>query len=203
MTTPNPFADQGNVFAAPAAQPAAQAPAAANANVFAAPAQTQAAPAGYAPAPVPAPAAQPAQAAPPEHAPAAGVTTMKRDPFSDPAGPGSGDRITDLVGELLLIKPLDISRQIKTTIGEADAVRADVGILSGARAGEVSRGMLVFQRALFRDLEQSLNDPNAQFVLARLSIGEAKGNKSAPYIFLTASDADKTLARQFLAVKNL
>ncbi len=127
--------------------------------------------------------------------PAAGA-----DPFDMPSGPGSGERITDLLGELLLVKPLEYLQGIQTKLGETDAIRADVAILSGDRQGDLSSGMLVFQIALMRDLMRVLDGPNP-YLLGRLGLGQEKSGKSAPYIFEPPTDEDKVLARQYLSAQ--
>lgn len=122
------------------------------------------------------------------------------DPFDMPSGPGSGERITDLMGELLLVKPLEYLQGINTKLGPTDAIRADVAILSGDRQGDLSQGMLIFQIALMRDLMRVLEGPNP-YLLGRLGLGEEKAGKSAPYIFEQPTDEDRVLARQYLAAQ--
>lgn len=120
------------------------------------------------------------------------------DPFAMPSGPGSGEKITDFVGELLLVRPEALVPNISTRIGVADAIRADVVPLSGERAGESLDGVLVFQTALMRDLTRVLDGPSP-YLLGRLAMGEAKSGKSAPYIFDTPDEDDKAAARSYLA----
>jgi hypothetical protein len=127
------------------------------------------------------------------------------DPFADPAGPGSGDRIADMVGCLLLCKPTEFIPQFDTVQGPCDTIRMDAVILLDARGavvGRIADGVLVFQRALVRDLKAVLEGPSP-YLIGRLGMGEKKGNKSAPYLFGKATDADKDLARQFLAARQL
>lgn len=125
------------------------------------------------------------------------------DPFGDPAGPGSGERIADMVGSLLLVKPTEYIAEMTTRSGTTDAVRADIAVLDETDdAGRIADGVLVFQMALKRDLEKIMDGPST-YLLGRLVMGEAKQGKNAPYIFEMATDADKALARQFLAVQKL
>lgn len=126
------------------------------------------------------------------------ATKSGGDPFDMPSGPGSGEKITDFMGELLLVKPLELLEGITTSIGIADAIRADVVILSGDRQGDLVDGVLVFQTALRRDLGRILDGPSP-FLLGRLGKGAAKAGKSAPFIFEQPEDEDKDLARQYLA----
>jgi len=138
--------------------------------------------------------AQPTFSDPPSTTPQAPAN----DPFADPSGPGSGERISDMVGCLLLCKPVDFIPQFGTANGPCDTIRADIAILDNTQnPGYVAEGILVFQSALVRDLNRVLKGP-VPYLLGRLARGEARGNKSAPYIFAKASDEEKTLAGQFL-----
>lgn len=121
------------------------------------------------------------------------------DPFSSPPGV-SGEKITDFVGVLMLVKPTEYIESMDTSIGTTDVVRADVALLDGDRAGDQIEDMLVFQTALKRDLTRVLDgDPSKPFVLARLGKGQAKKGKSAPFIFNQPEDEDVAIARAFLA----
>lgn len=123
------------------------------------------------------------------------------DPFASPSGPGSGEKITDYVGELLLVTPEELIENMETSIGTADAVRCNMAVLTGESAGHICEGILVFQTALRRDLIRILDSPNASMLLGRLGKGEAKKGKSAPYIFEQPTDEEKVTARQFLAAQ--
>lgn len=134
--------------------------------------------------------------------PAAAERTAGQDPFAMPSGPGSGDKITDYIGELLLVKPEELIEGLSTSIGVSDAIRVDVAVLSGDAMGTTSEGMLVFQTALMRDLKKVLNGPSP-YLLGRLGKGVAKQGKSAPFIFNQPDEEEMELARQFLAVNTL
>lgn len=157
------------------------------ANPFAAKRSTPAA------APADAPAFDTADSTKPAPAKATGG-----DPFAMPSGPGSGEKVTDYLGELLLVKPLELLENIQTSIGNADAIRADVVVLTGDNPGHVAEGVLVFQTALMRDLKRILEGPSP-LLLGRLGKGTAKAGKSAPFIFEQPDEAEQTLARQYLA----
>lgn len=122
------------------------------------------------------------------------------DPFDMPSGPGSGDKITDFEGHLLLVTPREVMHEMQTSIGKTDAVRADVVVIDGPEGVYESDGVLVFQQALRRDLLRIIEGPSTM-LLGRLGKGEAKAGKSAPYIFEQPTDDDKALARKFLASK--
>lgn len=130
--------------------------------------------------------------APEATAPAAGG-----DPFSTPTG-GGGAKVADYFGNLLLVKPLELIKDMQTSIGTSDAMRADAYILDGTIPGEEVTDMLFFQQALRRDLERTLRG-GSPFLLGRLGRGTAKQGKSAPWIFESPTEQDQALARQFLA----
>lgn len=121
------------------------------------------------------------------------------DPFSV-AGGFSDGKITDYLGELLLVKPTEVIEEMDTEIGTAkDVVRADVTVLSGDEAGETFEDMLVFQVALKRALIKVLDGPNP-FLLGRLGKGAKKAGKSAPYIFETPTPEDVAAGRAHLGL---
>lgn len=119
------------------------------------------------------------------------------DPFADPTGPGSGEKITSFLGYLLLVKPLEYIPTMDTSNGPSDAVRADVVLIDGPQPGYTARAIYVFQKGLKRDLRAAL-DGQRPFMLGRLAMGEAKPGKNAPYIFLSANDTEKGWAQTWL-----
>jgi hypothetical protein len=131
----------------------------------------------------------------PAPAPAAGG-----DPFSDPM-PSSQIKFKDLLGRLVICKPLEIIAEI-TAEGikdpAKDVVRCNIAVLDGDKPGAVFANMLVFQTAPKRDLGDIFRDPAKSLLIGRIAIGEKKGNKSAPYYFTKATDAERTLGVQFL-----
>lgn len=130
----------------------------------------------------------------------AGAAAPDGDPFATPAGPGSGEKITDFEGHLLLVTPTEHVEGMDTSIGKSDVVRADMVVLDGDRPGYEVPDILVFQTALRRDLLRVLNG-TAPMMLGRLGRGTAKQGKSAPWIFAPPTDEDKTLARQYLEAR--
>lgn len=169
--------------------------------------------------PVAAPPAQPAYQPPVQHAapvaspqpPAAPVSAVKAqpdgfaaagmdaDPFALPQGPGSGEKITDFLGELVLVRPHELVVGIQTKRGPADAIRADVVVLTGDQQGHKAENILIFQIALKRDLTRILEDGH-KWLLGRLEMGQEKPGKNAPYVFNRPTEADAVLARQWMAV---
>lgn len=193
MTTANPFA------AAPAQQ---QAPAAQSPFQQAAPAQEQQAPPQqFQQTPQPTFQAPPQQAAPQQAAPQPS-TLSAGDPFADPVGVSS-EQIKDMVGSLLLLKPTEYIPSMTTKKGVTDAIRADVAVLDNTQEpGHIARGVLVFQVVLKRELKVVLDGPDT-YQIGRLVMGAETDGKSAPYLFQIATDEEKNLARQFLAVTRL
>lgn len=129
-------------------------------------------------------------------APAAG------DPFSDPSGPSSGSKVSDLLGRLVLIRPLEIIPSMATSASKDPAenvVRANVAVLDDpAQPGRVIENMLFFQNALKRDLGDIYRDAGKSLLIGRVAMGEKRGNNSAPYLFTRATDQEKVTAKQFL-----
>lgn len=122
------------------------------------------------------------------------------DPFSLPSGGGSEVKITEFVGELMLVKPTEFLPDFATSFGETDTIRADVTFLTGERQGDTEEEMLIFQRPLVRALKKVHEGPNP-FLLGRLGKGTARQGQSAPYIFEVPDDDDVTLAQQYLAAQ--
>ena len=186
----NPFA---GAAAAPQTTPAAQP--AAGANPFGG---GQAAPAAQ-PAPQQAPPAADAFAAPPSTTPEPAAPAAGGDPFGMPSGGGSGSKIADDLGQALLVRPTELRENMTTSHGITDAIQADWIVLTGPEAGQVREGSLVFQIALVGDLKKILANPATPFMVGVLVKGEAKGNKSAPFLFATPDEAQVALARQAAA----
>jgi len=117
------------------------------------------------------------------------------DQFTDP---GSTDKLTlpDLLGSLLLFTVDSVEHAIPTTFGESDAVRCTVVALDGDLAGTEWPDTLVFPRVLQGQLRGQAGGGR---VLGRLSQGVAKPGQSPPWKLEPASDADKDVARTYLA----
>lgn len=120
------------------------------------------------------------------------------DPFSTPPG-ASEFKISDFLGELVLVTPTEVIEEMVTEVGTTDAIRADVVPLTGEHANETCEDMLVFQLALKRALRKTIDGPNP-YLLGRLTKGTAKAGKSAPYLFAQPSEDDMVLARKFLGI---
>lgn len=170
-------------------------------NPFATPALTievPTPPAAPAVTPVSAPAAP---AVPPVTAkPEAPKNLGMGDPFAAPKGIGDGERITDFVGNLLLVKPTEFISQMGTSQGPSDAVRCDIAVLDDpAEPGKIVIGVLLFQQALRREAKAILDGP-LPYLLGRLNKGTT-GNNNTLYTFQEANEAEVAIARQFLAAR--
>lgn len=125
---------------------------------------------------------------------------MSNDPFSN-AGSGSGASITDFEGRLLLLTPteyLDGDDKVKTEYGDKDVVVTDLVALDGDEVQEES-GVYVFQGKLIGALKRNVGKKP---VLGRLGRGTpAKKGQAKPWELQPATEADKQIARDYLARK--
>jgi hypothetical protein len=115
--------------------------------------------------------------------------------FATPAAPGSGVVWADLAGRLLLIEPHSVEQGIKTSFGDATAVRADVHVLDGEPADYLDT--LVFPKVLGSQLAKSLG----QQVLGRLGQGAAKPGQSPPWLLLAPDANDTAIANAWVAAR--
>lgn len=122
------------------------------------------------------------------------------DPFAAPKGIGDGERITDFIDRLLLVKPTEFISQMGTSQGPSDAVRVDMAVLDDAEEpGKVVIGVLLFQQALKREAKGIL-EGDLPYLLGRLNKGKT-GNGNDLYTFVAANEDEVNIARQFLAAR--
>lgn len=121
---------------------------------------------------------------------------MSDDQFDDP---GSADQLDlDAVeGNLLLVKPIQQLTGINTAFGAKDAVESDVHVLDGNLAGEVLRGAYIFPLVMQGQVKS--NAGTGRFNLGRVGKGTPKPGQKPPWKLLDPTDADKELARRYLA----
>lgn len=153
-----------------AAAPAAPAPAAP------APAATQAAPAAGA-------------IAQPDGTPA--VSNLS-DMFNNGTAVG-GDKLQDDHGAAVLIRPVSFTEAMSTQHGPTDAIQADWIVLDGPNQGQVRQG-LVFPSVIVKALKNALD--RRQLSVGVVARGEARGNKSAPWLLEPLADDQLSLAGQ-------
>lgn len=121
------------------------------------------------------------------------------DGFTDP-GERSNFKLADHEGALLLITPRSLEEAIETAFGEADAIKADVVVLTDTngkrlKAPEEEAGVLIFQRVVIGQLEESIGKSR---VLGTIGRGVAKKGQDAPFIIEVPTDDEKDIARAYL-----
>jgi len=168
----------------------------------------------------------PATAPLPPTAPA--PVTDDGDPFSGPAPQEArGPRLREMYGRLLLIIPHKLEEGIPNRLdprgGTQDRMTADVVILDGGSvsyggkpeatppkphtkvAGTPHKNSRMFISAVGmisqcrEALAKKIRSGQPGMVLGRLSVGEAKGDQNPPYMLTPPTDADKAVARAYLA----
>jgi hypothetical protein len=195
MTQANPFADPETIATAPAV--------------------------AQAPAPAPAPATPVTASVAPQN------TTTDVDPFDSPAPQEPrGPRIRDLYGRLLLIVPKRLEESVPNRLQPGttqDRMTADVIVLDGgpiayggrpeqvppvphdktAAVPHKTANQYVSNRGLISQCRLALAAKatgGPGMVLGRLGVGKpGEDGQNAPYILSLPTDADKALARQYLA----
>ena len=121
---------------------------------------------------------------------------MSNDDFD---GPGSTISLPyeEVKGALLMITPHVQEKAIPTEFGENDAIRADIVVLDGPSAGEEYPDTLIFPRVLQSQIRRNVGTGRRN--LGRLGQGVKKPGKSAPWELGEPSEADKAIARAYLA----
>lgn len=121
------------------------------------------------------------------------------DEFGDP-GERSNFKLADHEGAVLLITPRSLEEDIETSFGNADAIKADIVVLSktnGKRLAEPEEhsGVLIFQRVVIGQLEEKVGVGRVVGVIGR---GVAKKGQDAPFLIELATDEQKSWARDYL-----
>lgn len=123
---------------------------------------------------------------------------MSDDPFE---APGSGELFNWEAHNrrLLLIKPKSVETGVKTVHGEKDAVRGDIVVLGepGAGPDEVVRDTLIFPGFIQGQVRGHIG--TGRMTLGRLGQGEATRGQKAPWLLSDPTEADKAVARAYLA----
>ncbi|HLS01263.1 MAG TPA: hypothetical protein VK054_04675 [Beutenbergiaceae bacterium] len=109
---------------------------------------------------------------------------MTTNPFATPAPPSEGIKWADYLNRLLVIEPLSDEKGLKTSFGDADAVRANVYVIDGNP--EDYTDTLVFPKILANQLRPKIGEK----VIGRLTQGQAKPGQSAPWMLADASPDD-------------
>ena len=116
--------------------------------------------------------------------------------FASPAS-ATGIEWATLKGALLMIHVTEVVKDIQTSYGVTDAVRATVTPVDGESAGAAYEDTLVFPRALKAQLAPNVG----KTVLGRLGQGQAKPGQSAPWLLTEASADDQKTAAAFVAAQ--
>lgn len=119
---------------------------------------------------------------------------MATDPFAPPGG-GNFD-VRALKGSLVLITPLSHEQGVKTIHGEKDAIKANVAVLDGDLSGDDISDALIFQGRLIGQLKGRVGKG---MVLGRIGQGVAEKGKNPPWLLEDPTEADKALARAYVA----
>lgn len=115
--------------------------------------------------------------------------------FISAAPPSGGITWADLKGKLLIIEPKSVETGIQTSFGAADAVKADVHVLTGPGESEDYPEALVFPKLLASQLKSNIGNK----VVGRLGTGVAKPGQSAPWLLEEAGPDDLEKAQEWAA----
>lgn len=114
-------------------------------------------------------------------------------PFSAPAT-ASGIQWEAHLGRLLLIEPKELEKDIETTFGSKDAVRADITVIDADDAPEVYTDALIFPGVLISQTRSLLGEK----VLGRLGQGQAKSGQKPPWRLEDPVEADVDIGVKYL-----
>lgn len=105
--------------------------------------------------------------------------------------------VKDLLGELVLFSPTEYVEEVQTDFGTKDAVVTDLVVLTADGGPSEYQDVMIFQGSLVGQLKRKI--PTGRKVLGVIAKGEAKKGQNAPYILGAPDDAQKQMARDFLA----
>jgi hypothetical protein len=114
--------------------------------------------------------------------------------FVSAAPPSGGITWADHKGKLLIAEPLTFEAGINTAFGTADAVKANIHVLTGPDEAEDYPEALVFPKLLASQLKGHIGSK----VVGRLGQGAAKPGQSAPWLLEEASADDLEKAKAWL-----
>jgi len=114
--------------------------------------------------------------------------------FASPAS-ATGIEWATLNGALLIIEVHEVVKDITTSFGVTDAVRATVTPVDGPTRGAAYQDTFIFPRMLKSQLAPNVG----KTVLGRLGQGQAKPSQSPPWLLQEATPEDQQSAAGFLA----
>jgi hypothetical protein len=112
--------------------------------------------------------------------------------FNQPAQPGDKLELDALAGRLLLVYPKEHTTKTTEAFGEKDVLIADIVVLDGNNAGEELRDAYIFPGVMIGQLKGYIGNPDP--ALGRLSKGQPKPGKQAPWILADFTDYDADIA---------
>jgi hypothetical protein len=107
------------------------------------------------------------------------------NPFSRPAA-AQGIQWEDHLGRLLLIEPKEFEREIQTSFGPKDAVRADITVIDAPDGADEYPDALIFPGVLISQTRPLIGEK----VLGRLAQGVAKPGQKPPWRIADPTDQD-------------
>lgn len=105
--------------------------------------------------------------------------------------------VKDLLGELVLFSPTEYVEEVKTDFGDKDAVITDLVVLTAEGGPAEYQDAMIFQGSLIGQLKRKI--AGGRKLLGVIAKGEAKKGQNAPYILAAPDDAQKQVARDYLA----
>lgn len=118
--------------------------------------------------------------------------------FVSAAPPSGGIQWADHKGSLIVAEPLSFETGINTAFGTADAVKANVYVITGPGESDDYPEALVFPKLLASQMKSNIGNK----VVGRVGQGAAKPGQSAPWMLEAATEDDLTKAKEWLASRN-
>lgn len=103
-------------------------------------------------------------------------------------------KIADHLGDLVIIAVNGYEPNFPTSMGPGPAIRAEIAVVEGNKAGARYKDALLFNKKLVPQLRSSLGS----VVLARIAQGVARPGQSAPYQLADFSPEDARKANEWV-----
>jgi len=124
------------------------------------------------------------------------------DPFADPQNSFETICDPDFVGELFLVTPTEYHAELTTVHGKTAAIDVDAVMLTGSEAGREFQCTRIFAQRLVPMFKKNIGR-EVNMTLGRLGTVPNQKDKSKNakpvWVFNTPDDADKAIARAYLA----
>lgn len=117
--------------------------------------------------------------------------------LSSAPAPSAGITWADHQGSLMVVEPKSVETGIITTHGVADAVRANVYVLTGGTDSEDYEDSLIFPLVLFQQARRSLG----MKIVGRLVQGKGQDGKTPPWLLDAATPEDMAKATAWLQAR--